>query len=134
MAKAKVAASVKDYPGPRLQAHSQTRYSWVLPGLTVFLFVVMIGAISIGSTMISGSDTLRIIAAKLGGYDEVPHIAPALVDIVWDLRVPRVILAATVGAGLALAGVIMGCKALRFGRWARWRMPNGSVCFGRYRL
>jgi hypothetical protein len=36
MAKAKVAASVKDYPGTRLQAHSQTRYSWVLPGLTVF--------------------------------------------------------------------------------------------------
>ena len=107
MAKAKVAASVKDYPGTTLQAHSQTRYSWVLPGLTVFLFIVMIGAISIGSTMISGSDTLRIIAAKLNGYDEVPNIAPALVDIVWELRVPRVILAATVGAGLALAGVIM---------------------------
>ena len=34
-------------------------------------------------------------------------VPPAMTDIIWDIRIPRVILAALVGAGLALSGAIM---------------------------
>lgn len=80
--------------------------SWAVTGLTAFLLLAIVAAIALGSVVIPASDVLVIVMAKFSGQ-EIHQIAPALVDIVWDIRVPRVILAALVGAGLALSGTIM---------------------------
>lgn len=75
------------------------------PALTVILIFVALVAISAGSVAVPTGDTLAILTAKLLGKE--PAVDPALTDIIWALRVPRVLLAMTVGAGLALAGVVM---------------------------
>ena len=75
------------------------------PALAILLILVAVLAISAGSVSVPLADTLAIITAKLTG--NVPAVDPALTDIIWSLRVPRVLLAMTAGAGLALAGVVM---------------------------
>ncbi|MBA4494817.1 FecCD family ABC transporter permease [Paenactinomyces guangxiensis] len=71
-----------------------------------FLFSFSI-AVSLGSTEIDAGTVwkvilvqLGVISAKGGGFD------PASAAIVWQLRLPRVLLAAAVGAALALAGTV----------------------------
>ena len=75
------------------------------PALAALLFLTAVFAVSAGSVSIPAGDTLAIITAKLTG--SVPAADPAVTDIIWSLRVPRVLLAMTAGAGLALAGVVM---------------------------
>lgn len=75
------------------------------PALAVILFLVALFAISAGSVAVPAGDTLAILTAKLRGAE--PAADPAVTDIIWALRVPRVLLAMTAGAGLALAGVVM---------------------------
>ena len=73
--------------------------------LSILLALVAVCAISAGSVAVPLHDTIDIIAAKLMG--STPAADPAMTDIIWTLRVPRVLLAMTAGAGLALAGVVM---------------------------
>ena len=75
------------------------------PALAALLVLTAVFAVSAGSVSIPAGDTLAIITAKLMG--SVPAADPAVTDIIWSLRVPRVLLAMTAGAGLALAGVVM---------------------------
>jgi iron complex transport system permease protein len=63
-------------------------------------------AVTIGPAPVSLTDVVGSIAAHLG----LPRAgeAPVLTDaIVWQLRLPRVLTAAFVGAGLALSGAVM---------------------------
>ncbi len=78
-------------------------------GLAVALVVSVVLAIGLGPAPVSPADTLRYLAAALTGgtigLDEL-----ATYEIVWQLRTPRVLLAAVVGAGLSAVGV--GVQAL----------------------
>jgi iron complex transport system permease protein len=73
-------------------------------GLTLALLVSVVVAIGLGPAAVPPLDTLRYLGAALTGgtisLDEVP-----VYEIVWQLRTPRVLLAAVVGAGLAAVGV-----------------------------
>lgn len=84
---------------------SQTRLVVVQWGLILLLVVSIVLAVSAGAVSIQPSDVWHIIVAKLWGHNLL--IAPAIADIVWDIRVPRALLAAIVGAGLALSGLVM---------------------------
>lgn len=68
-------------------------------------------AVTVGPADISPVDVWRAVAAHLGGLVGAGPTEPALGvlrdGIVWDLRLPRVLTAAAVGAGLALAGAVM---------------------------
>ena len=75
------------------------------PVLAALLALIAVCAVSAGSVSVPAGDTLAIITAKLTG--NVPAVDPAVTDIIWSLRVPRVLLAMIAGAGLALAGVVM---------------------------
>ena len=75
------------------------------PVLAAVVAIVALYAVSAGSVAVPASDTLAIVTAKLMGHE--PSVDPAVTDIIWELRVPRVLLAMTAGAGLALAGVVM---------------------------
>ncbi|GAB3126941.1 putative F420-0 ABC transporter permease subunit [Glaciibacter psychrotolerans] len=71
----------------------------------VALVVVCAVAVTIGPAGLSLTDVARSIAAHLGwGASGVDPLTDA---IVWQLRLPRVLTAAAVGAGLALSGAVM---------------------------
>jgi len=76
--------------------------------LIVLLLIVGLAAISIGSTHVPWMTSLRVIGVKVLPFWFSAHeISKADQVIVWLIRVPRVIVAAFVGAGLAAAGVVM---------------------------
>jgi iron complex transport system permease protein len=65
-------------------------------------------AVMLGTTPIGLQDTLEVIGARLMPF-WVPmgNVSKADQIIVWVIRLPRVIVAAFVGAGLAVAGAVM---------------------------
>uniref|UniRef100_UPI00390837B3 putative F420-0 ABC transporter permease subunit n=1 Tax=Rathayibacter soli TaxID=3144168 RepID=UPI00390837B3 len=78
---------------------------WTL-ALAITLVVIGCVAVTIGPAGISLDDVARSIGHHLG----IPGVAapPLLTDsIVWQLRLPRVLTAAAVGAGLAISGAVM---------------------------
>jgi iron complex transport system permease protein len=73
-------------------------------GGLVVLAVAIVAAVALGSVTIAPADTLAILARHLLPLDFAPTWSPTADTIVWDLRLPRVLEAAVVGTGLAVAG------------------------------
>ncbi|MDR2379974.1 MAG: iron chelate uptake ABC transporter family permease subunit, partial [Bifidobacteriaceae bacterium] len=78
-------------------------------GASLILAASMSAAILLGAADIAPLDVLATVArhAGLDGIvqrDELPRLLDALI---WDSRVPRVLLAAVVGAGLAVSGAVL---------------------------
>ena len=74
-------------------------------GLIVLLGASVIVAVTIGPAGLAPADVFASIAAHLGIGE--PTLSPLRDGIVWELRMPRVLTAAAVGAGLALCGAVM---------------------------
>lgn len=73
-------------------------------GLLVLAVSVAL-AITVGPADIAVGDVWAAVAAHLGwGHSE---LSPLRDGIVWDLRLPRTLLAAVCGAGLAVCGAVM---------------------------
>ncbi|MFE0130299.1 FecCD family ABC transporter permease [Streptomyces sp. NPDC059037] len=73
----------------------------VLLGL---LLVSVVVAIGMGSATVSPGDTARLLWAALSG-GEIDADEVTTYQIIWQIRTPRVLLAALVGAGLSAVGV-----------------------------
>ena len=71
--------------------------------LLIALVAVALLAVFVGSVGLSPWKVLQVFGLKLGLVDQ-GAVDPATVKVVWDLRVPRMLLGALVGAGLAVAG------------------------------
>lgn len=87
-----------------LNASRRKAINWTL-ALTVVLIASMFVGVLIGASGTSVFSTWTVIShhlfgTELGGSDTADAI-------IWYIRTPRVLLAAIVGAGLALAGAIM---------------------------
>lgn len=82
-------------------APGRSRTVLVLAGLAVALMLAIIAGVAFGAVPISPGEVVSAIAHALGGGERT--LADA---VVLDLRLPRVLLAALVGAALALAGVL----------------------------
>src|SRR5436190_18363642 len=74
-----------------------------LIGLTILAILMVVG-VTVGSTQIGPVDTVAVILHRLTGLDLERSWTDATETIVWELRLPRVLTAAVVGAGLAIAG------------------------------
>ncbi|MFK0106150.1 iron chelate uptake ABC transporter family permease subunit [Streptomyces sp. NPDC091217] len=74
-------------------------------GGLVALFVSIAVAVTIGPADISTGDVWASVAAHLGLGEGT--LAPLRDGIVWNLRMPRTLLAAVCGAGLAVCGAVM---------------------------
>ncbi len=91
--------------GTRLLAASRTRDRRAVlfvAGLAVAVLGAVLG-IALGTVPVAPGDTLAILVDRVLGT----HLFtgdPSLAAIVWDLRVPRVLVAMVVGTGLAVAG------------------------------
>jgi len=74
----------------------------LLSGLV--LAVAFLLGLALGPTTIAPEDTVRVLLSHLPGVGIADDISVATQNIVWEVRLPRVILAGTVGATLALTG------------------------------
>ena len=84
--------------GPRLdQQGRRKRRRTLLIVLIILLPAVMVGSAALGAFPISPSQ----LGALLWGSQDVPLLVQS---VFWDIRMPRVLLAALVGASLGLAG------------------------------
>jgi iron complex transport system permease protein len=70
----------------------------------VGLLVALVAGVAAGSVFVPPGDTVAILAHRLLGLDLGVHWTAAEETIVFELRLPRVLMAMTVGVGLAVAG------------------------------
>lgn len=91
---------------PGTSAATRTRrVAIAAASLSVLLVVSVLVAVTIGPADLSGGEVWASIAGHLGLG---PPPEDVLRDgIVWELRLPRILTAACVGAGLALVGAVM---------------------------
>src|SRR5699024_10483363 len=83
-------------PGPGL----------VTAAVLVVVLVVSLGvAVTLGAASIGVADVVASVRARLTGQDA--GLSQMQEGIIWSLRMPRVLTAAAVGAGLALCGAVM---------------------------
>jgi iron complex transport system permease protein len=68
------------------------------------LLAVALVAVAVGPAAVPLDATVRILFSHLPGIDVSEGISPAWQAIVWEVRVPRVLLAGVAGATLAMAG------------------------------
>ncbi|MFD4294749.1 FecCD family ABC transporter permease [Rhodococcus sp. NPDC058532] len=75
------------------------RSRWALPAAWILLAVATVVSLGLGSVHISPAEILGILsgAGEPGSFD----------TIVWDVRLPRVLLALLVGSAIAVSGVLL---------------------------
>jgi iron complex transport system permease protein len=87
----------------RPRAGERVPLSLVLGACAVLLVVTMTLGVGVGSVALSPAAVWHVVAAQLAGHPD--HSVTA--TIVWQIRVPRVLLAAVVGAALTTAGSVV---------------------------
>lgn len=75
--------------------------------LLIALVLSLLAAVTIGSTDIPLSDVYHVILYKLFGMGEPAFGEGNLFRAVWYLRLPRLLMAASIGMALAVCGVVM---------------------------
>jgi len=100
---------VQDAVHPEIAARQRLRRyeiaGWAVAALLILPFSVAI-AVTLGPADISFGEVWSTIAGKLG-LDLGMDVSLVRERIVWELRLPRALLAGCVGAGLALCGVVL---------------------------
>lgn len=72
--------------------------------IIVALFVTMIAGVGLGTVQVAPEQALAVILQRAFGIDIGVAYSDATATIVWELRLPRVLTAMVIGAGLAVAG------------------------------
>ena len=83
----------------QLAAARRLRYTVVFAALAAAILIVTILNINTGSVRIPAGRILRILLTRQGEESEV--------SIIWRIRMPRILLSAVLGGGLALAGFLL---------------------------
>ncbi len=87
----------------------RTALCWI--SLAAATLLTLGAALSLGSTDISFATTYHVVVHRVleavGGASALARPDPIAHRIVWDLRLPRVLLALLVGGGLSVVGVAM---------------------------
>ncbi|MFC4305394.1 FecCD family ABC transporter permease [Cohnella boryungensis] len=99
-------------PAPRKDSLIVTRFGFVSIQLVlVAVALLSVGiAVSLGQVDVPLADSYRILLYKLSGIqigDMSDILAGQHLNIIWNIRFPRVILALLIGAGLSLCGTVM---------------------------
>jgi ABC-type Fe3+-siderophore transport system permease subunit len=82
------------------------RYRRLMVGLAAALIAAFLLAVAVGAVWVSPLTTLRLVAWKLGVIERPGDVARSAEVIVFQLRLPRVLLAGVVGAALAASGTV----------------------------
>ena len=78
-----------------------------VPILLVILFLSIGFAVTIGSVDISIKEVYQVILYKLLNIGDSSIGTGAVADVVWLIRMPRIVLAIAVGVGLSVVGIVM---------------------------
>ncbi|MGP3536005.1 FecCD family ABC transporter permease [Microbacterium sp. RD1] len=78
----------------------------VLLGLSVAGVVFVLVAVGVGASVIPVTTVGELLFYRMTGIGDPSHWSLAQDDIVWNLRLPRVVLAVMVGASLSVVGVV----------------------------
>ncbi|MGH2674026.1 MAG: FecCD family ABC transporter permease [Actinomycetota bacterium] len=78
----------------------------VMATLVVLLAVAFLLAVGLGTVWIPPGTTLRLVAWKLGLAGQPPDVPASTAVILFELRIPRALLAVVVGSALAAAGAV----------------------------
>lgn len=89
------------------QAGQRRRTILWVGGLLVALLITAVVAVGTGAVAISPLTVTRIIGHRLLSWPGTVTWTAAQESIVWQVRLPRVLLGVVVGAGLAVAGVAL---------------------------
>jgi len=79
----------------------------IVPILLAALAGSIVAAVAVGSVGIGPGRVLQIILSEVSGGGGIVDVPVSQMQIVWQIRVPRTLLAAMVGAGLAVVGATM---------------------------
>lgn len=82
----------------------KVKYLLLLLLLTMLCMIIL--GLKLGFISLAWSEIVEILLIK-AGILPAANVNSDLVDVVWILRMPRIILAACVGMGLTLSGIIM---------------------------
>lgn len=93
-------------PGSGIRASRRPHLVWAAAGI-VALCASLAVAVTLGPADIGVGDVWSVIAAHLGAGTPAADVSPIRDGIVWDLRLPRTLLAAVCGAGLAVCGAVL---------------------------
>lgn len=88
-------------------SHYAIPMPWLILMLTSLLIFLMGLAISLGSVSIAQSTVWHILAHKLSLTDMTSYWSMGRENIVWQVRLPRTLLAGMVGAALAVVGAAL---------------------------
>jgi len=80
------------------------RYGRMMVGAVILLLVSMLLSLTFGSVKLSISEVFGLLTGQ--GFN-LPINAELLNTIVWQIRLPRILTAVLVGAGLAICGAIL---------------------------
>jgi len=89
--------------GPAARRRDRIPLPVVLTACLLFLLVTMTAGVAIGSVPLSPAQVWHVVAASVAGH--APNSVAGI--IVWQIRLPRVLLAAVVGAALTTAGSVV---------------------------
>lgn len=96
-----------------MKKHLNPRHALLASMIILFIILLVISiisAVTIGAVKVSFGDVYRIILYKVTGIavgDKAFLSAGTIYEIVWNLRLPRVLMGAVIGILLSMCGVVM---------------------------
>lgn len=90
-----------------LKTKSDFKFAVLLTALSVSLIFSAFISVSLGAVQISLKDTFNILISNVSGNVNISNLSGSIIAIVWNMRVPRVLMGIIVGAGLAICGSVM---------------------------
>ncbi|CEA07794.1 Hemin transport system permease protein HmuU [Arthrobacter saudimassiliensis] len=101
-----VPAGTRPEADPLGRARRRRRNTGILAALAAALFGAAVLGVAVGPVWVPPGEVLQVIAARLGA-GPTAGLDPVADAIVWDVRLPRVVMGLSVGAGLAVCGMAL---------------------------
>lgn len=87
---------------------NKAQYGMLIALICVLILLAICFSVSIGAVSIQPADIFKIIINKVSAKDIFERVWEDNVEtIIWNIRLPRVLMAWIVGAGLSVCGVLM---------------------------
>lgn len=92
----------------RQSYRKQSFWKWVLFGIGfAALFVLILVAVTLGAADLTVSAAFRAVVGRLLPFLPITPVEELVSQVIWNLRLPRIVMAVAAGAGLAVSGVVM---------------------------
>lgn len=94
-------------PAPAPDRRRRSRFALVTGAMTIALVVTVIVSLGLGQYPLSPAEIIGLLLERIGIANDWAPDAPTAAGVVFDIRLPRIVLGLLVGAALAASGVLM---------------------------